>query len=143
MRNPMLRVSSRSLYGTTQGGGNLGCPYGSSCGVVFKVSPSGNEEVLYAFTGGADGGIPGTSLIQDTKGNLYGTALAGGNLAFCANLGCGTVFKITSASSEQVLYAFTGGGDGAFPVGGLIWDGRGGFGSRVKHSSTVAISPLR
>ena len=28
-------------------------------------------EVLYSFTGGADGGAPGASLIQDAMGNFY------------------------------------------------------------------------
>ena len=38
-----------NLYGTTSRGG------ASGNGVVFKLSPSGTETVLYAFTGGSDG----------------------------------------------------------------------------------------
>lgn len=42
-----------NLYGTTYGGGYLGCqpPYG--CGTVFKIDPTGNETTLYSFTGKA------------------------------------------------------------------------------------------
>jgi uncharacterized repeat protein (TIGR03803 family) len=38
-----------NLYGTTSGGGPAGK------GVVFKLTPSGKERVLYAFTDGSDG----------------------------------------------------------------------------------------
>jgi uncharacterized repeat protein (TIGR03803 family) len=94
---------------------------------VFKVSPSGSEEALYAFTGEADGGSPESSLIEDSEGNLYGTTPLGGNLAFCQSRGCGTIFEVTPSGHEQVLYAFTDGNDGANPVAPLIKDGRGGF----------------
>ena len=39
------------------------------------------EKVLYAFTGGRDGGAPQGTLIADAAGNLYGTASAGGALS--------------------------------------------------------------
>ncbi len=61
-----------NLYGTTSEGG------ASGVGVVFKVDPSGNETVLYTFTGGADGSVPWAGVIMDKKGNLYGTTLGGG-----------------------------------------------------------------
>ena len=48
----LIRDSAGNLYGTTNGGG------ASDAGVVFKVDTSGNETVLYSFTGGADGAIP-------------------------------------------------------------------------------------
>ena len=31
---------------------------GTGSGTVYKVTPSGTETVVYAFTGGADGGYP-------------------------------------------------------------------------------------
>ncbi len=48
-----------NLYGTALSGGNPTCgSIGTTqyCGVVYKLDPSGVETVLYAFTGGADGG---------------------------------------------------------------------------------------
>ncbi len=61
--------SAGNLYGTTTLGGNYGY------GVVFQMTPSGggwNENVLYTFTGGADGGSPLSGVIFDSLGNLYG-----------------------------------------------------------------------
>jgi uncharacterized repeat protein (TIGR03803 family) len=37
----------------------------------------------------------------------------------------GVVFKIDPSSNETVLYNFTGGADGGFPLGGLIRDSAG------------------
>ena len=50
----VVRDSAGNLYGTTVSGGSG--PGGA--GVVFKVDTSGQEKVLYTFTGGADGGNP-------------------------------------------------------------------------------------
>ena len=98
----VIRDSAGNLYGTTVWGGNeksSSCPYGSQgCGVVFQLNPQGKEHVLYAFTGGTDGGNPGSDLIQDKAGNLYGTTAYGGNTnSSCpnGNYGCGVIFKLT------------------------------------------------
>jgi uncharacterized repeat protein (TIGR03803 family) len=104
-----------SLYGTASGGG------ASGAGVVFKIDKSGNETVLYSFTGGADGGVPYGGLIRDWKGNLYGTTNGGGAS------GAGVVFKVDKSGNETVLYSFTGGSDGGFPIAGVIRDSTGNF----------------
>jgi uncharacterized repeat protein (TIGR03803 family) len=70
-------------------------PAMGSCGVVFKLGPSGKETVLHNFTGGADGGLPASGLTMDSAGNLYGAADEGGDLKCNPPYGCGTVFKIT------------------------------------------------
>ncbi len=51
---------------------------------------------------------------------MYGTTSEGGSGA-CPD-GCGTVFAV-SEHDERVVYQFTGGSDGAGPVGGLIFAG--------------------
>jgi uncharacterized repeat protein (TIGR03803 family) len=109
-----LIASSGNLYGTTLYGG--GC---SSCGVVFKLSPSGTYTVLHSFTGGSDGIAPYAGLIADSSGNLYGTTTGGGAS------GKGTVFKLSPSGTETVLHSFTGGSDGNIPFGGLIADSSG------------------
>jgi uncharacterized repeat protein (TIGR03803 family) len=101
------------LYGATYYGGAHGY------GAVFEVLPTGKDKVLYTFTGGADGANPYGGLVQDAKGNLYGTTTGGG-----AN-GYGTVFMVTPSGTETVLYSFTGGSDGATPYGGVIRDAKG------------------
>ena len=107
-----------NLYGTTQFGGDLNKCNKAGCGVVFKLSPTDDETVLYTFTG-PDGASPASNLIEDSAGNLYGTTEAGG-----AN-GSGVVYKLTPTGEETVLYIFTGGTDGGRPAAGLIRDDEG------------------
>ena len=71
-RSNLVLDSAGNLYGTTQYGGQGPCSF-FGCGVVFELDPSGHQTVLYSFTGGSDGREPGTGLIRDTAGNLYGT----------------------------------------------------------------------
>jgi uncharacterized repeat protein (TIGR03803 family) len=78
--------ASGNIYGTTLEGG----VYGN--GTVFEFSPGAggkwSETVLYNFMGTADGYDP-YGVIRDSKGNLYGIAVAGG-----VDLN-GLVFEIT------------------------------------------------
>jgi uncharacterized repeat protein (TIGR03803 family) len=87
----LIRDASGNFYGTTLYGGDPKC----NCGVVFKLSPTGKETVLYTFTGGTDGGFACGSVIRNAAGNLYGTANGGGDLKCNSPYGCGVVFKIT------------------------------------------------
>jgi uncharacterized repeat protein (TIGR03803 family) len=119
-----------NLYGTTARGGGWSCQDGSlyGCGTVFKVTLSGQETVLYRFTGPPDGNGPYADLIMDAQGNLYGTTWAGGVTSYCSNenaLGCGTVFQVSPSGLETLLYSFTGGEDGAYPSAGLTMDAQG------------------
>ena len=102
-----------NLYGTTFDGGDF------DAGTVFKVRPNGVQTVLYSFTGGKDGGFPTGDLILETdNGGLVGTTEAGGDH------NVGTIFTVDrNGGGETVDYSFTGGSDGANPVGGLIEDG--------------------
>lgn len=64
--------SKGNLYGVT-------ADYGANgYGVVYKLAPTGEQTVLYAFTGGADGGNPECVLYRNSAGNLFGAASAGG-----------------------------------------------------------------
>jgi uncharacterized repeat protein (TIGR03803 family) len=126
----LVQDSVGNLYGTT-GAGGASCIFsGEGCGVVFKLdSVTGKETVLYTFTGGTDGASPDkASLFLDEAGNLYGTAIQGGDAGVCGGAGCGVVFRLDSATGEEdVLYAFTGGADGEHPAAGLIRDSAGNF----------------
>jgi uncharacterized repeat protein (TIGR03803 family) len=123
----LVRDEQGNLYGTTEYGGNLNvqCAGMQGCGVVFKISPSGHETVLYRFTGMADGGQPLAGLTIHS-GNLYGTTAGGGNSGcdYFA-VGCGVVFKIDSAHRQTLLYSFAGGSDGGVPESHLIFDSSG------------------
>jgi len=91
----LIADGTGNFYGTTQFGG-IGAPYGR--GTVFELSPNGNggwtETVLYAFTGGADGGEPVSPVMFDSQGNLYGTAQNGGAYNY------GVVFKLSPAGQS-------------------------------------------
>jgi uncharacterized repeat protein (TIGR03803 family) len=104
-----------NLYGTAALGGAFGQ------GVIYKVTLAGVEEVLYSFTGGADGGVPWGRLVRDSQGNLFGTTYADGAL----KLSFGVVFELTPDGVESVLHSFTGGSDGGHPNGDLIFDSQG------------------
>jgi uncharacterized repeat protein (TIGR03803 family) len=87
----LIRDPAGNLYGTTIAGGNLPCAIGDGCGVIFKISPTGSESVLYTFTGEADGASPVGPLLP-YKGSLYGTTFYGG--ANPGTAGFGVVFKL-------------------------------------------------
>jgi hypothetical protein len=129
-----------NLYGATGGGGISGF------GTAFELLPPGKrctpvspnlwcEAVLYRFTGGSDGANPGSSLIFDKSGNLYGTTFYGGTSPCPGgySAGCGTVFRLTPARNpnlawtKTVLWSFSGGSDGANPYRDriLIFDAAG------------------
>jgi uncharacterized repeat protein (TIGR03803 family) len=71
-----------------------------SPGGVFKITPAGKETLVYTFKGGTDGQNPYTSLIQGSDGKYYGTTEGNGGSD------TGTVFKLTAAGVETVLYDF-------------------------------------
>jgi uncharacterized repeat protein (TIGR03803 family) len=111
-----------TLYETTQEGGGSGCG-GVGCGIIYSVTPQGVEKVIYSFNGGvSDGGLPESGLIN-VGGTLYGTTEVGGS-GNCTNYydttGCGTVFSITTAGVEKIVYAFQNGSDGSLPAAGLV-----------------------
>jgi uncharacterized repeat protein (TIGR03803 family) len=117
----LIRDRFGNLYGTAAQGGAGG-------GTIFELSPTShgdwNETILYSFgSQQGDGGGPTAALIFDGKGSLYGTTSGGGSLDY------GTVFKLTPKAHnswmEQVIYSFTGGYDGAYPLAGLIADQEG------------------
>lgn len=121
-----------------------------SSGTVFKITPAGKEKVLYSFTGGnGDGAFPIGALVRDNAGNLYGTTTDGGLFSpSCSTFGCGTVFKISPAGVETVLYRFTGAGvDGWFPAQGLVRDAKGnlygttGLGGQYSGGIVFKITP--
>ena len=180
-----------NLYGTAVAGGDLNCTLGgmyAGCGVVFRLNPAGAEMVLHKFSG-PDGVGPEASLVMDTSGNLYGTTFSGpgkngvgevfkvsagdkvvvlhgfagppedgllsvagvirdkaGNLygttpeggtGGCNGLGCGTIFEVSSKGKEKVLYNFTGGTDGGYPVGSLVMDAHGNLYGTAEQYGTA------
>ena len=125
----VMRDAAGNLYGTTDYAG------AAFAGVVFKVSKTGQETVLYNFcslSGCTDGQYPYAPLVRDaTTGNLYGTTQYGGT----ANLG--VVFKLSATWKETVLHSFTGAADGALPYGGLFRDKAGNLYGTTESGGTA------
>lgn len=127
--------ASGNLFGTLP---TSGVAYS---GEVFELTTAGGgnwtETVLYSFDLYATGATTNSSLVFDSKGNLYGTNVyGGGGTATCYSYGgfryasCGTVFQLTPAGgswNQTVLHSFGDGTDGQEPYAGLIHDGAGVF----------------
>lgn len=97
------------LYGTTYSGG----AYGG--GTVFSITAGGQERVLSSLGGtSADAANPMAGLTP-VNGLLYGTTAFGGDY------NAGTVFTVTTAGKERVLYRFPpySKADGENPEAGL------------------------
>jgi uncharacterized repeat protein (TIGR03803 family) len=104
------------LYGTAVFGGGS-----ANCGSVIALTPSAGiwtQSTLYDFTGGADGCNPQSEVHQGVNpGTLLGITTAGGTSNY------GTAFLLTEKGgvwSETIVHAFTGGGDGEYPVDSAI-----------------------
>lgn len=110
---PLINVNG-TLYGATGSGGANGN------GVVFAITTSGKETVLYSFKGGSSDGANPSGALLNVNGTLYGTTVSGGSSS-CGGGGCGTVFSITTSGKEVMHYSFKGGkADGQNPNGGLV-----------------------
>jgi uncharacterized repeat protein (TIGR03803 family) len=143
LHGEVILDSSWNIYGTTAGGGAHGM------GTVFELihQPGGawREKILHNFTGGVDGAGPGTGLIFDNAGNLYGTSGGGG-----AHSG-GVVFELAPQSNgswkETVLHSFGSGIDGNSPICTLIFDSAGNlygttfFGGTLSGGTAFELSP--
>ncbi|MGB0008965.1 MAG: choice-of-anchor tandem repeat GloVer-containing protein [Candidatus Sulfotelmatobacter sp.] len=85
-----------------------------SGGGIFKITLAGKESLVYTFKANSDGAYPdgeypSANLIQGSNGDFYGTTEEGGT----ANEG--TIFEVTAAGKETVLYSFPNQTDGAYP----------------------------
>jgi uncharacterized repeat protein (TIGR03803 family) len=131
-----------ALYSTAAYGGTKGA------GVVYRLAPNGSggwtHDILYNFSNGADGGYPFSTLIFDGAGNIYGTALNGGNT------GNGVVFELSpggSSYTETTLHSFDSATDGVEPRTGVILDAAGNLygttesGGSIGYGAVFEVSP--
>lgn len=110
--------SAGNLYGTTILGGMW------NAGTIFQLSPSPggswSYSAIHEFNPNVkDGFRPEGGVIFDSAGNLYGTTSGGGDT------GWGAVFELTpdeGSWTENILYSFAGGNDGAVPIYDLVFD---------------------
>jgi hypothetical protein len=133
--------SSGNLYGPTLYGGKAKSACGksdegiASCGLIFEITRSGHEKILYKFDGGKhDGSNPRTALLRLANGSFVSLTLYGGP----SNLGTAYVLTPTSgAYTERVVHFFAQTMDGVRPEDpdGLAEDASGNlYGSTVGSS---------
>ena len=117
----LIADAAGNLFGTTYQGGTYGD------GTVFEVAKTAGgyastPTTLISFDGKA-GAQPNGSLIFDAAGNLFGTAVSGGET------GDGTVFEIAKTggghAKEPILLVSFNGTNGRDPTGSLIADAVG------------------
>jgi uncharacterized repeat protein (TIGR03803 family) len=117
----LVQGGDGNFYGTTEFGGSNGY------GAVFKISPGGEFNALYSFTGTNDGSYPIAGLALGSDGYFYGTTESGGAYTNQSGQSFGTVFKINTNGTLAALYSFTGGNDGGSPAAGLVLGSDGSF----------------
>jgi hypothetical protein len=119
---PVIVDGQGNLYGANSNGGN-------GFGFIYEASPTsgGGWSVthIHDFVG-TDGSLPGSALIMDSSGNLYGTTQMGGTGTECTG-GCGVAFELTNNNgvwSETVLHNFEN-KEGSAPMASLLMDAKG------------------
>jgi uncharacterized repeat protein (TIGR03803 family) len=130
-QGPLILASDGNIYGTTEQGGTTGN------GTVHRVAMTGAVTVIYSFgaNGASDAASPLGGVIEGSDGNFYGTSDEGGATNH------GTVFRLTPAGTETVLYSFTGAnGDGAHPWSPLVAGSDGNFYGTTAFGGNTALN---
>ncbi len=130
--NALMLASDGNYYATVRSGGNN--IYG--LGGIIKLTPDGQESVLYALQGDGsqEGYQPVGSLVQGADGALYGVTQWGGAESE------GVIFKITLDGHYSVLHTFCeqladGSYDDCRPNAGMILASDGNFYGTLLYDS--------
>jgi hypothetical protein len=107
----LVQDAAGNLYGSAEWSG----PTAGTPAVLFKMTPSGADTVLFTLTGGGlDRSYPTGSLALDASGNLSGTTQYGGSV------GAGTAFKLNPTGSATFPLTIAPSGTGSGTVMGSI-----------------------
>lgn len=119
----LLKGSDGNFHGVAGSGGP------NDAGIVYKLTPAGDETIVYAFNPSAGSGSePEGALVEDSDGNLYGGTQSGGyprtvygTQGASLTGQSGTIFEITAAGNAVQLSNFgPTDADGTSPFGPLI-----------------------
>lgn len=142
-RAVLLQGSDGDFYGVTQYGGTYNnCDGG--CGIIFKMSRSGEFTTIYNFTGLLDGFYPITTFVEGSDGKMYGTSFEGGT-NLCGTMGCGSVYSVDSTGTFDLIGLF--GINAISPEAGLALATDGNFygtlinGGADNHGIVYLITP--
>jgi len=114
----LIQASDGNFYGSAQAGGN-----NLDGGVIYRLSASGNYDVIYTFcqllsgNNCLDGAAPVGPLTEGRNGLLYGVTHDGGPS------NGGTIYSLTLGGQLTTLYSFCSAGGSACPGGGNPSDG--------------------
>jgi uncharacterized repeat protein (TIGR03803 family) len=108
-----LEDSSGNLFGTIQS--DLTDPYGA----LFEWVKSSGTVVTLAVFNNTNGANPDSGLIEDSSGNLFGTAEGGSDNP------SGTVFEWIKANETLLTLASFDGSNGSVPEWGMVEDASG------------------
>lgn len=136
-------IAITTATGKTAGNGGLAGQVAAAPDAAAAAAFS--ESVLWNFGATSDDGAnPGSALIADNQGNLYGTTSFGGTNNF------GTVFELSPPSgqqklwSERVLWSFGAtADDGGVPAAALIADQQGNFYGTTAEGGGRTCDPSR
>jgi len=106
------------------------------------------ESLLYSFQLGNISGTVDSGLVADSALNLYGATGVGGGGNCGFGFGCGMVYQLVPPSqpggawTENMLYAFQGGSDGALPYKSpLLLSGNRLLGVTTQGGGSEACNP--
>ncbi len=122
--------SAGRLYSTNKFAGQGPCvmaSYPTGCGTVFRVDPPAvagapwTFNTIHFFLGSpADGRTAKSNVTVDANGNVFGVSQNGGTFDV------GMIYELAAPSTqggaytENILYTFTGHGDGGMPRAGVL-----------------------
>ncbi len=120
----------------------------SGYGAIYRMTPSGTLTLLYAFTGGADGGAPTAPPVQGADGNYYGVTTGNTQSGQIPS----TLYKVTISGTFTTQHTFTSaegaqfssitlGSDGNFYAGSNI-GGTNNLGTLVKVTPAGTVTVL-
>jgi uncharacterized repeat protein (TIGR03803 family) len=103
----LLKGSDGNFYGVTVGDGP------NSAGIIYKLTPAGDETIMYAFDPSAGFSHPEGALVEDSDGNLYGGSPSGGyprtvygDQGASLTGSSGTIFELTATGNAVLLSNF-------------------------------------
>ena len=138
MKNPLVSVTVQRVFRAFSLNRCLAV-LAAGLMLAYTAFAASTEKLLHSFNEFPQAYYPQGGLISDGKGHFYGTASRGGTH------GQGSVFEVSLGPSGQLrqreIFSFTGGLNGATPMGDLVFDKNGHlFGAAIAGGNAPLFS---